>query len=237
MISFYLTRGGGGACETEHCGRGGSFTSWQPGSERDRPEESAVTISLSRLKGLTSFYKVPPPEGSNNFQCSHRLGTEPSTYWLLREIQEPNYRPTWSIMRPRQKEIRTHKHASNCLTCRQACPVSEREELKGFPIYTLYTDGYFLSIFEPDNMVVAEVLGTRVRRRWAREFSGMRNNQSREAEAGKSTCLGREPEEVQRLAGITFRNPCGLHDAHFRDCLPTGGVTRGRHVTVPHPIG
>lgn len=84
-------------------------------------------------------------------------------------------------------------------------------------------------------MVVAEVLGTQVRRRWAREFSGMRNNQSREAEAGKSTCLGREPEEVQRLVGITFRNPCGLHDAHFRDCLPTGGVTRGRHVTVPHP--
>lgn len=69
---------------------------WQPGSERDRPEESAVTILLSRdvHKGLTSFYRVPPPEGSNNSQCSHRLGTEPSTYQLSRETQEPNYRPT-----------------------------------------------------------------------------------------------------------------------------------------------
>lgn len=76
-------------------------------------------------------------------------------------------------------------------------------------------------------MVVAEVLGTRVRRRWARGFSGMRNNQNREAEAGKSTCLGREPEEVQRLAGITFHNPCGLHDASLQG-QPTALVVSAR---------
>lgn len=63
---------------------------------------------------VTRAYRVPPPKGSNNHQYCHRLGTKPSTPWPLKEIQEPNYRPTESNTRhKRSLDKRNEEHNKN----------------------------------------------------------------------------------------------------------------------------